>query len=77
MTRALPLFALLAALAVAGCEAVDLGQAEARGDTEEIIVLTDSVTWDGPVGDALRAELGKPIATLPSNQGAFRFASNR
>ncbi|WP_420456842.1 DUF4837 family protein [Rubrivirga sp.] len=73
MTRFLSLALLAAATLVTGCEAVDMGQAEARGDTEEIIVLTDSATWAGPVGDAIRAELGRPIVTLPSNQGAFKL----
>ena len=31
------------------------------------------MTWNGPVGDALRAELAQPIATLPNNQGAFKL----
>ena len=68
------LFAVLvAALGVlAGCEAV-AGQATARGDIEEILVVTDSSTWEGPAGEAIRAELSPPIATLPGNQGAFRL----
>ncbi len=73
MIRLLSLVLVAVATLATGCEAVDMGQAEARGDTEEIIVLTDSVTWAGPVGDAIRAELGQPIATLPSNQGAFKL----
>ena len=72
MTRSLPFVALLALVAVTGCETVEMPQAEARGNTEEIIVITDSVTWAGPVGEALREELGRPIPTLPSNQGAFQ-----
>ena len=72
MTRFLPFVALLALVAVTGCETVEMPQAEARGNTEEIIVITDSVTWAGPVGEALREELGRPIPTLPSNQGAFQ-----
>lgn len=74
MTRLFPLFvALFVGTALIGCEAVQAGAPEARGDAEEIIIVTDSVTFAGPVGDALREELAKPILTLPSNQGAFRL----
>ena len=65
--------ALVAGFGVlAGCESV-AGQAAARGDTEEVTVVTDSATWAGPVGEAIRAELARPIATLPGNQGAFKL----
>lgn len=68
-----PLLLPLLALAVlAGCESVTPPAPTARGNGEEIIVATDSATWAGPVGEALRETLGQPIATLPSNQGAFR-----
>ena len=73
MTRLSSLAVLLAAGALAGCEAVQAGAPEARGPAEEVYVLTDSVTWAGPVGDALRATLGRPIATIPSSQGAFQL----
>ena len=66
-------FASAVALGVlAGCEAV-AGQGSARGDIEEITVVTDSATWAGPVGEAIRAELAPPIATLPGSQGAFKL----
>ncbi len=71
MNRLFWIAAVMIALGLSGCETVEAGQPEARGDSEEIVVVTDSVTWAGPVGDAIRAELGKPILTLPSNQGAF------
>jgi len=72
MTRRLAALALTAAL-LAGCQVLDPGPPVARGDTEEILVATDSATWAGPVGEALRAELAEPVATLPSNQGAFKL----
>ena len=77
MTKRPALFAVAALFAaalgvLAGCEAV-AGQARAVGDVEEITVVTDSATWEGPVGEAIRAELGRPIATLPGNQGAFKL----
>ena len=59
-------------VALAGCEAVG-GKTAARGDVEEITVVSDSATWAGPVGEAIRAELAQPIATLPGNQGAFKL----
>ena len=71
MTR-LPLLAVLAALLFSGCEAVQ-GKPGSVGPIPEILVLTDSMTWKGPVGDALRAELARPIATLPNGQGAFKL----
>ena len=75
MTRTLSLFSvLLVGLGVlAGCEAVDPGPARARGTAEELFVVTDSATWAGPVGEAIRAELGAPIPTLASNQGPFKL----
>lgn len=63
---------LLGALAVSGCEAI-VGQAKATGAIPEILIVADSTTWAGPVGEALRAELAQPISTLPGNQGAFRL----
>ena len=73
MTRpVVSLFAIMACV-LAGCEAVQTPRPVARGDAEEVYVATDSATWAGPVGDALRATLGEPIATLPSNQGAFKL----
>lgn len=63
---------LVALLVVSGCQAAVSGPPKARGNTEEILVLSDSVTWAGPVGEAIRAELAQPIRTLPSGQGAFK-----
>lgn len=31
------------------------------------------MTWKGPIGEALRAELARPIPTLPGGQGAFKL----
>ena len=74
MTPRLPIVALVALLAaLAGCEAVAGGPPVARGDAEEVLVATDSATWAGPVGDAVRAALAPAVATLPSSQGAFKL----
>ncbi len=71
MTRLLALAVCCAALVA--CETYEPPRAIARGDGEQIQIVTDSATWQGPVGDALRAELGKPVVTLPSSQGAFKL----
>lgn len=68
-----PLLYVAALVVFAGCEAVASGPPIARGSAEELLVVTDSATWAGPVGDALRAELGRTIVTLPSGQGAFKL----
>ncbi|MDT0631909.1 DUF4837 family protein [Rubrivirga sp. S365] len=74
LPRPAPLAAALAVVlaVLAGCESF-AGQTTARGDVEEITVVSDSATWAGPVGEAIRAELAQPIATLPGNQGAFKL----
>jgi len=46
---------------------------EAIGEEGEVTVVIDSTLWDGPVGDALRAQLGDPIFTLPSQEPAFEL----
>ena len=68
----LPLFAAALVL-LSACEALESPTPIARGDAEEIVVATDSATWAGPVGEAIRETVGRRIATLPSNQGAFKF----
>ena len=76
MTRFAPLAVLAAvgvALAFAGCDDLAGGKPRAVGAIPEILVLTDSTTWKGPVGDALRRELAQPIQTLPNQQGAFKL----
>ncbi len=73
MIRFSALAVLLASVLLSACETGLTGPARATGDAEEILVLTDSTTWDGPVGDAIREELAAPIPTLPGNQGAFKL----
>lgn len=65
----LPLF-----LALAACGSDWLtGPQNATGYPEEILIVSDSTTWLGPIGDAIRQELAQPIATLPGTVGAFRL----
>ena len=71
MIRRLPLFAALGLLLAAGCTSVTDYKPAAVGKVAEIVVVTDSATWAGPVGEALRAELGQPIRTLPQPEPAF------
>lgn len=70
MTRLLPLLALVLLLG-AGCNSVTSYKPPAVGKTGEIMVVTDSATWNGPVGDALRAELGREMRTFPQPTPAF------
>jgi len=71
MIRSAAFFLVLFA-ALTGCEAV-IGTPKAVGEIPEILVVADSTTWDGPVGEAIRAELAQTILTLPNNQGAFKL----
>ncbi|MEO0559169.1 MAG: DUF4837 family protein [Bacteroidota bacterium] len=65
-------FLLVLFAVLAGCEAV-VGTPRAVGEIPEVLVVADSTTWDGPVGEAIRAELAQTILTLPNNQGAFKL----
>lgn len=71
--RAASVLTALALALLAGCSDSDwlTGPPSAVGPFGEILVVTDSMTWRGPVGDAVRAELGQPVVTLPNQQGAF------
>ncbi|MFN3597182.1 MAG: DUF4837 family protein [Rubricoccaceae bacterium] len=71
--RTLCLLALLSLPLLSACEDAFGGLPAATGPIAEILVVGDSAMWKGPIGEAIRAELGQPIATLPGNQGAFRL----
>lgn len=73
MTRLLSLS--LALVLLAACDEPLISKPAAVGATPEILVVTDSTTWNGTVGEAVRATLAKPISTLPNKQGflALRF----
>jgi hypothetical protein len=55
------LVAALSALAACGLTE-DPRLPDAVGEPGEVLVVTDSVTWAGPVGDALRETLGRSVA---------------
>jgi hypothetical protein len=63
--------ALLAVLLTAGCNDVVDYKPPAVGQGGEIMVVTDSATWAGPVGEALRATLGRESRTYPQPTAAF------
>ena len=68
--RLLPALALAAALVLPsaglmGCENFDTGyRILAGGKAGEVVVVADSATWAGPIGEALRAEIGPYQTTL-------------
>lgn len=70
MTRLAPLLIVLV-LFLAGCEALDI-RPRAVGREGEIVVVTDSANWNGPLGKALREELGLYIGTLPAPEPMFQ-----
>ena len=73
MTRRAAL-ALALLVSLAACDTPIVGGLPlATGAKHELLVVSDSATWNGVVGDAVRAELAKPIATLPNQQGAFKL----
>jgi hypothetical protein len=63
--------ALFAALLLAGCSNVVDYKPPSVGQNGEIMVVTDSATWAGPVGEALRATLGQESRTYPQPTPAF------
>lgn len=75
MTRLVPLLLVLL-LAAAGCDRLDravTGLPPAVGPIPEVMVVMDSTTFAGVVGDALREELASPLGTLPNRQGSFKL----
>ena len=63
--------ALFLALLLAGCTEVTEYKPPAVGQGGEIMVVTDSATWSGPVGEALRATLGRESRTYPQPTPTF------
>lgn len=56
----------------ASCETLQY-RPEAIGPEGEIMVVIDSLNWDGPVGEALRENLGPLIGTLPAPEPLFNL----
>lgn len=73
MIRSALLATLLLAGALAGCSDEPLiGLPSATGAIPEVLVVTDSTTWNGIVGDAVREVIAQPISTLPNKQAFLR-----
>ncbi|MEL7363133.1 MAG: DUF4837 family protein [Bacteroidota bacterium] len=60
-----------------GCGSGEPYVPQARGLLGEVLVVTDSVTWAGPVGDALREELASNVTTLNPVGGEPAFSVRR
>lgn len=71
LTYALCSLSAAVLLFLAGCDGEFDYRPEATGPEAEITVVTDTNTWNGPVGEALRNELGKNVVTLPTPEQAF------
>lgn len=56
---------------LAGCAGEADYRPAAAGPEGQVTVVVDSSRWNGPVGEALRAELAPPIQTLPTPEPFF------
>ena len=67
------LAALTASATLLGCSDQPLvGLPPATGPAPEVLVVSDSTTWNGIVGDAVREVIAQPIPTLPNQQAFLR-----
>ncbi len=66
-------FALVGLLFFAACEDPKPRKPNAVGDPGEIVVVADSMTWEGPVGEAIRATLGASVAPPLGGLADFRL----
>ena len=67
MFRVVPALALAALLVLSGCDKLKLDTGYrilASGKAGEVLVVADSATWAGPIGEALRDEIGAYQTTL-------------
>lgn len=72
MTVRTLLIPLVLVIFLAGCEGVNLTP-PATGPDDQIFVVADSASWNGAIGDALRAELGSYVQTLPTPEAAYEL----
>ncbi|NNE35808.1 MAG: DUF4837 family protein, partial [Rhodothermales bacterium] len=70
LTRTALLLTFIVASVLTGCKGVNLTPS-ATGPDDQIFVITDSASWNGVIGDALRSELGAFVQTLPTPETAF------
>lgn len=67
------LAALTASATLLGCSDQPLvGLPTATGPAPEVLIVSDSTTWNGIVGDAVREVIAQPIPTLPNQQAFLR-----
>lgn len=65
--------ALTLALLLGACGEIIDHTPEAVGQTGTLLIVADSATWNGPIGDALRDEFGSGVRTLPQPEPAFNL----
>ena len=63
---------LLTLLVAAGCESLEY-RPEAVGREGDVIVVTDSSTWNGELGEAIRGNVAPYLGTLPAPERAFNL----
>jgi len=59
---------------LAGCEEMEY-RPSAVGREGEIIIVTDSLNWEGELGDALRTHIAPYLGTLPAPEREFTLRS--
>jgi len=68
----LSLSLLLIVLAAAGCETLEYRPA-AVGREGDVVVVIDSSSWNGALGDAVRGNIAPYLGTLPAPERAFNL----
>lgn len=68
----IPLASLLILLFTAGCETLEYRPA-AVGREGDVVVVTDSSSWNGALGDAIRGNVAPYLGTLPAPERAFNL----
>lgn len=58
-------------VALAGCEGQFINRPSAIGREGEVVVVIDSTQWKGPIGEALREQVGPWLGTLPVPEKLF------
>ncbi len=72
-SRSLIPFLLLATLFLGvGCETLEYRPA-AVGREGDVVVVTDSASWNGALGDAIRGNVAPYLGTLPAPERAFHL----
>lgn len=66
---------LIIGLALSSCESTGSNDMKrpAGGDADELIIVVDSMVWDGPVGTVLRRTFAAPMAGMPQDEPLFNI----